>query len=179
LEAAQVRLPELAAPRGLVLLPGGGARDRLMAAILERRLATLLVDEVRQLVAVTLWAAAHPTTRHLRIGYCASAASAQAALEAAAELPDVVAAVVCRGARPEGSVLPRVHAPTLLVVGSDDREGLAANQAALGQLAGLRELAVLAGASARFSEPGALGRVAELAGDWLVRWLGPAGLYAG
>jgi putative phosphoribosyl transferase len=100
-------------------------------------------------------------------------------LAAAAQLPDVVAAVVCRGARPEGEVLAHVHAPTLLVVGGDDREGLAANQAALGRLAGLRELAVLAGASARFTEPGALGRLAGLASDWLVRWLGANGLYAG
>jgi pimeloyl-ACP methyl ester carboxylesterase len=167
------------APRGLVLVTGAGPQDRLLAAVLERRLATLLVEEVRHLVALTEEAAAHPATRHLRIGYCASPDTTPAALAAAARLPDVVAGVVCRGARLEGDILSQVYAPTLLVVGSDDREGLAAGQAALGRLAGLRELAVLPGASARFSEPGALGRVAELAGDWLVHWLGGAALFAG
>ncbi|HSN32418.1 MAG TPA: alpha/beta hydrolase, partial [Ideonella sp.] len=79
-----------------------------------------------------------------------------------------VRAVVSRGGRPDlaGEALARVRAPTLLIVGGADREVLALNRQALTQLRGPKELAVVPGATHLFEEPGALERVAELAGAW-------------
>jgi putative phosphoribosyl transferase len=70
-------------------------------------------------------------------------------------------------------VLPRVTAPTLLVVGEHDEPVLAANQAALDQLGGERRLAVVPGATHLFEETGALDEVARLAGLWFVDHLAP------
>jgi putative phosphoribosyl transferase len=96
---------------------------------------------------------------------------AAAALWAAAEPDADVAAVVSRGGRPDLSTdrLSRVRAPTLLVVGGDDREVLALNRSAQRALRCANELAVVPGATHLFEEPGALERVADLAVDWFRR----------
>jgi pimeloyl-ACP methyl ester carboxylesterase len=64
-----------------------------------------------------------------------------------------------------------VHTPTLLIVGGDDTEVLALNQAALERLGGERRLEVVPGATHLFAEPGALERVAALASAWFRRYL--------
>jgi putative phosphoribosyl transferase len=69
------------------------------------------------------------------------------------------------------TVLGRVRAPTLLVVGARDRTVLALNRAALEGLAGPARLEVVAGASHLFPEPGTLERVAELATAWFLAHL--------
>lgn len=91
-----------------------------------------------------------------------------AALAAAAARPDRVASVVSRGGRPDlaGDALPRVRAPTLLIVGSLDRQILAMNREAAQRLVVEWRLEVVDGATHLFEEPGALERVADLAGDW-------------
>jgi dienelactone hydrolase len=91
-----------------------------------------------------------------------------AALAAAAARPDRVASVVSRGGRPDlaGDALPRVRAPTLLIVGSLDRQILALNRQAAQRLVVEWRLEVVDGATHLFEEPGTLERVAELAGDW-------------
>jgi pimeloyl-ACP methyl ester carboxylesterase len=95
-------------------------------------------------------------------------------LVAASERPSVVGAVVSRGGRPDlaGPALGVVHAPTLLIVGSDDHLVLHLNRSAL-QALPLAEkgLQIIAGATHFFEEPGALARVGELARDWFRRYL--------
>ena len=61
--------------------------------------------------------------RDLNIGYFGASTGAAAALIAAAERPDISAAVVSRGGRPDlaGDALAAVQAPTLLIVGGEDR----------------------------------------------------------
>jgi predicted alpha/beta-hydrolase family hydrolase len=68
-------------------------------------------------------------SRELSIGYFGSSTGAAAALVAAAELSDIVAAVVSRGGRPDlaGEALKEVKAPTLLVVGGEDRDVITLN----------------------------------------------------
>jgi putative phosphoribosyl transferase len=127
----------------------------------------------QRLIATTDWVRRQPETRDLLIGYFGASTGAAAALMAAVERLDVVRAVVSRGGRPDlaDAWLPRVRAPTLLVVGGDDREVLHLNRAALQRLGGPKDLKVVAHATHLFEEPGALERVADLASTWFRRYL--------
>lgn len=66
-------------------------------------------------------------------------------------------------------LLPRVHAPTLLIVGGQDNPVLERNQRVFEKL-GAREkkITVIDGATHLFEEPGAMEEVARLASAWLV-----------
>jgi dienelactone hydrolase len=171
-------------------------RNRYVAQLLnEAKLATLLIDLLtseeeaidmrtahlrfdigllaERLIAATDWLTQHPETRYLRIGYFGASTGAGAALVAAAERPDVVGAVVSRGGRPDlaGPALPRVRAPTLLIVGGDDFPVIELNRAALAQLRCEKQLVIVPGATHLFEEPGALDTVAQLAREWFERYL--------
>ncbi len=187
--------------RGLVLFAHGSGssrnstRNRRVAQTLQKGgLGTLLIDllspeeepadEVtgelrfdipllsRRLLAATDWVAADTSTRSLPLGYFGASTGAAAALVAAAERPEAKA-VVSRGGRPDlaGDALRNVAAPTLLIVGGEDTQVLELNEEARGLLAGKSDLAVVPGATHLFEEPGALEQVAELARDWLTRYL--------
>jgi putative phosphoribosyl transferase len=197
---ADLFLPEQA--KGLVLFVHGSGstrhspRNRLVARALQASgLATLLFDLLTPAEAVedeataqlrfdvellasraaaaTRWVSTLPRTRGLRLGYFGASTGASAALVAAAESPERVAAVVSRGGRPDlvpPGTLERVRAPVLLVVGSRDEEVLRLNRSALRHLA-FAELAVVPGATHLFEEPGALEAVARLAAEWFGRRL--------
>ena len=62
--------------------------------------------------------------------------------------------------------LPRVQAPTLLIVGGDDVPVIAMNESALRRLRCEKRLAVVPGATHLFEEPGTLEQVVRLATDW-------------
>lgn len=113
-------------------------------------------------------------TRSLPIGLFGASTGAAAALVAAAERRDEVAAAVSRGGRPDlaGSALARVRAPTLLIVGGADAVVLDLNRRALELLRVERRLAVVPGATHLFEEPGALEQVSSLATDWFAHHLG-------
>jgi dienelactone hydrolase len=127
-----------------------------------------------RLVHVTKWARQQEQTRDLRIGYFGSSTGGGAALVAAAELPQDVGAVVSRGGRPDlaGEALPRVQAPTLLIVGGSDDIVIELNEQARDQMGCEVKLEIIPGATHLFEEPGALEKVAQLASDWFVRHLG-------
>jgi putative phosphoribosyl transferase len=124
-----------------------------------------------RLVHATRWAMQEPATCELRVGYFGSSTGGAAALVAAAELAHDTGAVVSRGGRPDlaGEALPRVQAPTLLIVGGDDDVVIDLNQRALTQLRCEAKLEIIPGATHLFEEPGALDHVAELAADWFVQ----------
>ena len=121
-----------------------------------------------RLVHATSWAGQQAQTRDLRIGYFGSSTGGAAALVAAAELPQDVGAVVSRGGRPDlaGDALPRVQAPTLLIVGGNDDVVIELNQTALDGMRCEVKLEIIAGATHLFEEPGALEQAAKLASDW-------------
>ena len=129
----------------------------------------------RRLVDATDWLARHPATQDLAIGYFGASTGGGAALVAAAERPDAVGAVVSRGGRPDlaGPALPRVRAPTLLIVGGNDVPVIEMNRAALEQLRAEKRLEIVPGATHLFEEPGALEHVARLAADWFRGYLTP------
>ena len=192
-------LPERA--RGLVLFAHGSGssrfspRNRQVARELnDRGLATLLLDLLRQeeerdrtnvfdvpllssrLVAATQWVRAQPDLAHLPVGLFGASTGAAAALSAAAELGAGIGAVVSRGGRPDlaANRLAEVRAPVLLIVGGRDELVLELNREAQRLLNVPSELAIVAGATHLFEEPGALEEVSRLAAGWFERNLKPA-----
>jgi putative phosphoribosyl transferase len=126
-----------------------------------------------RLVGGTDWLAQNPDTQSLHVGYFGASTGAGAALVAAAERPNVVVAVVSRGGRPDlaREDLPRVVAPTLLIVGGEDHPVIGMNREAMAQLRVEKELKIVPGATHLFEEPGALEDVARLAAGWFSRYL--------
>lgn len=126
-----------------------------------------------RLMAATRWLEADPSTGGLKVGYFGASTGAGAALVAAAAEPDRVGAVVSRGGRPDlaGKALPRVQAPTLLIVGGGDPIVLDLNRAAMARMLTEVRLEIVRGATHLFEEPGALEAVARLARSWFLRYL--------
>jgi putative phosphoribosyl transferase len=89
-------------------------------------------------------------------------------LIAAAVPRSPVAAIVSRGGRPDlaGDALVRVHAPTLLIVGSLDAQVLELNRMAYQRLVAPKELVIVEGAGHLFEEPGTLDEVERHAQRW-------------
>jgi pimeloyl-ACP methyl ester carboxylesterase len=172
-------------------------RNRYVARVLrDAGLATLLMDLLtgdeeaadletgllrfdigllaERVIGATDWLGRAPETANFPIGYFGASTGAAAALVAAAERPEKVGAIVSRGGRPDlaGDALPRVRAPTLLIVGGFDGPVIGLNRQALAQLgAAEKRLVIIPGATHLFEEPGALEEVARLAADWLTRHL--------
>jgi putative phosphoribosyl transferase len=105
---------------------------------------------------------------HVRAGYFGASTGAAAALVAAAQLGEIVGAVVSRGGRPDlaGDSLPLVKAPTLLIVGGLDYPVIEMNGHAYAQLRCEKDMEIVAGATHLFEEPGTLEQVAHLAAKW-------------
>ncbi len=187
--------------RGIVVFVHGSGssrlspRNRFVAGVLnEAGLATLLFDLLTldeeadranvfdigllagRLVDVTRWLVAQPGVRSIPIGYFGASTGAAAALWASTDVDVDIAAVVSRGGRPDlaGSRLAAVTAPTLLVVGSRDDHVLDLNREAQARLSCENRLAVVAGATHLFEEPGTLREAAELARDWFLGHLASA-----
>ncbi len=127
----------------------------------------------QRLIATTDWLKENVETRQLSVGYFGASTGAAAALIAAAERPDIVAAIFSRGGRPDlaAKTLPHVKAPTLLIVGGHDFPVIEMNQEALAKLNVEKELAIVPGATHLFEEPGTLEEVAKLAANWFVAHL--------
>jgi putative phosphoribosyl transferase len=123
---------------------------------------------VERLVHATKWTMQQGEGRDLHIGYFGSSTGGAAALVAAAELPQDVAAVVSRGGRPDlaGDALPNVQAPTLLIVGGNDDVVIELNEMARDQMRCEVKVEIIPGATHLFEEPGALEQVAKMASDW-------------
>jgi len=185
-------------PIGIVVFAHGSGssrfspRNRAVALALNRAgLGTLLFDllmpqeeldrtnvfDIRllteRLTGATRWLQEQPEAKDLPVGYFGASTGAAAALVAAAELADQIGAVVSRGGRPDlaGPRLADVHAPTLLIVGGHDEAVLEMNRSAQALLRCPNDLAIVAGATHLFEEPGALDQVATLAVSWFTRHL--------
>jgi len=195
-----IALPEKAA--GIVVFAHGSGssrlspRNRLVAQFLNQgRLGTLLFDLLtareteidertgelrfdidllgRRLIGALDWLAARPEARGLPVGLFGASTGAAAALVAAAERPDQVAAVVSRGGRPDLAMeaLPRVRASTLLIVGALDGPVIGMNRQAADRMQNEHRIEIVPGATHLFEEPGKLEKVAHLARDWFQQHL--------
>jgi len=127
----------------------------------------------QRLISATKWLRENPATRNLAFGYFGASTGAAAALIAAAKLPEEIKAVVSRGGRPDLALdyLPKVKAPTLLIVGGNDQAVLDLNRKAMARLSVLKKLEIVPGASHLFEEPGKLEEVAKLSADWFLAHL--------
>lgn len=190
-------LPDIAA-KGLVIFAHGSGsgrfspRNRHVAEGLRKSgLATLLLDLLtpqeeldranvfdinllaQRLISATLWAHTNETVAHLPVGYFGASTGAGAALVAAATLDRDVAAVVSRGGRPDlaADALAEIHAPTLLIVGGNDRPVIDLNQQALEKLRARKSLVIVPGAGHLFEEAGTLDEVTDLAAEWFLDFL--------
>jgi putative phosphoribosyl transferase len=194
---------DLRVPRGagaIVLFAHGSgssrhsSRNRFVADMLNRAgLGTLLFDLLtaeeerdrsnvfdiellaERLVAATTWVRAHPAGRDARIGYFGASTGAAAALWASVDSPVPVSAIVSRGGRPDLAAprLAEVRAPTLLVVGGNDREVLELNRQAAARMRCEKTIRVVPGAGHLFEEPGTLAEAAGLAQAWFAHFLAP------
>jgi putative phosphoribosyl transferase len=130
----------------------------------------LLTDRVRETIQ---WIRSEPDVRGLPLGLFGASTGAAAALATAAMEPNAVTAIVSRGGRPDlaARYLPRVTAPTLLIVGELDTEVLALTQQAGKHLLCEHRIAIIPGASHLFEETGTLDQAAELAASWFASHL--------
>lgn len=194
--AGTLKMPARAS--ALVIFAHGSGSSRfsprnveLAEALNNRQIATLLFDlllpeeetsrrnvfdvkllSLRLLDAVH-WVGEQPDVGKLPIGLFGASTGAAAALVAAGSLGGRVRAVVSRGGRPDlaGSVLHKVKAPTLLIVGGADFGVIELNQSALRMLGGEKAIEIVPNATHLFPEPGALEAVIELAAGWFERHL--------
>jgi putative phosphoribosyl transferase len=194
---------DLRVPRGagaIVLFAHGSgssrhsSRNRFVADMLNRAgLGTLLFDLLtaeeerdrsnvfdiellaERLVAATTWVRNRPAGRDARIGYFGASTGAAAALWASVDSPVPVSAIVSRGGRPDLAAprLAEVRAPTLLVVGGNDREVLELNRQAAARMRCEKTIRVVPGAGHLFEEPGTLAEAAGLAQAWFAHFLAP------
>ena len=126
-----------------------------------------------RLIGATEWLRNDLLTKRLAFGYFGASTGAAAALIAAAKLPSDIVAVVSRGGRPDlaEEYLPRVVAPTLLLVGGLDTEVIELNRLAMDQMTSEKKLVIVPGATHLFEEPGTLEEVAKFSIDWFLRYL--------
>jgi putative phosphoribosyl transferase len=195
------RLTVPAGAHGVVLFAHGSGssrhspRNRYVAEVLQQAgIGTLLFDLLTtdeehdrrmvfdvdllaiRLAAVTAWVREQPAAAGLPIGYFGASTGAAAALWAAAEPGQEIAAVVSRGGRPDLAIprLSQVQAATLFIVGGRDTMVLDLNREAQRHLRCKNELSVVPGATHLFEEPGTLAQAAALARDWFSEHLLPA-----
>jgi putative phosphoribosyl transferase len=186
--------------KGLIIFAHGSGSGRLslrnnfVARVLqEGNFATLLVDLLEQseardqdkafdidllahrLLAIARWVSLQPKNRELMLGYFGASTGAGAVLQAAAREPKGIAAIVSRGGRPDlaMSYLSAVQAPTLLIVGGNDRPVISLNESAYAKLRCPKELVIVPGATHLFEEPGALEKVTQLARNWFTKYFLP------
>lgn len=104
------------------------------------------------------------------IGYFGASTGAAAALLAAAKFPinDVIYAVVSRGGRPDlvdEKTLSSIFTPTLLIIGSEDRDVIELNKIASQSLLNCR-VSLVPHATHLFEEPGTMEEVIRLSAEW-------------
>lgn len=184
-------------PIGVVVFAHGSGsgrtspRNRAVAAVLnDTRIATLLFDLLTpeedkrhenrfdielltwRLVRGVEWLQDNPLMPELPIGLFGASTGAAAALKASTLLGSSVSAVVSRGGRPDlaGDSLSQVKAPTLLIVGGNDKEVESLNRAAKERMRCECQVSIVPGASHLFEEGRSLDTVAALAAGWFLRY---------
>lgn len=167
-------------------------RNKYVASILQKNnISTLLFDLLTseedtvyenrfniqllasRLKAVTEWIINQEKYKKFKIGYFGASTGAAAALGASIMIGSNVRAIVSRGGRVDlhKDVIGLIKAPTLLIVGGNDKDVLELNKKTYELLVVEKELKVIEGASHLFEESGKIEKVAEAACVWFVKYL--------
>ncbi len=167
-------------------------RNRFVAGILQKAgMGTLLFDLLTakedeiyenrfdiplltgRLKAATLWVKGQSETARLKIGYFGASTGTAVALVAAADFGKEIKAVVSRGGRPDlaGNAIGKVIAPTLLIIGGEDRIVIELNKTAFDMIKAEKQLKIIPGATHLFEEPETLEEAARLASEWFKKYL--------
>jgi pimeloyl-ACP methyl ester carboxylesterase len=120
------------------------------------------------------WIEEEESTADFAVGLFGASTGAAAALTPAApRRPELIAAVVSRGGRPDlaADAFAGVLAPTLLIVGELDTVVIELNRRVMAQLSCPTRLEIVPGATHLFEEPGTLDRVISLATAWFTQYL--------
>lgn len=184
--------------RGVIVFAHGSGssrkspRNQLVARVLNQHgFSTLLVDLLTptehfvvskrfdisllttRLAEIVYWVKRDSRLSALHVGLFGASTGAAAALRVAGILVEYVSCVVCRGGRTDltGPLISRVKAPTLLIVGGEDKDVLAMNTKTIDQLSCRKRLAVVPGATHLFEEKGALEDVAHIASYWFLNYV--------
>jgi putative phosphoribosyl transferase len=125
-----------------------------------------------RLVGATEWLKKSSITQNLKLAYFGASTGAAAALIAAAKLPHDIVTVVSRGGRPDlaEQYLPRVKAPTLLLVGGYDEEVIELNKQAMERMTAEKKLVIIPRATHLFEELGKLEEVARISTEWFLNY---------
>lgn len=198
IDDGEARLPGVltvpAHPKGLILFAHGGGSSHksprnlfVSKALNDAGFGTLLFDLLTvsealdrknvfdislmtdRLLAATAWVKKiYPS---LPLGYFGASTGAAAALGAAEDRLDIFS-IVSRGGRPDLALdsLPKVYAPTLLIVGEEDAPVIPLNELAKNKLKN-SEIMLIPKAGHLFEEPGTLEQVVEYAVSWFSRCL--------
>jgi len=193
-------LGEVPNPVGIVVFAHGSGsgrkspRNHYVARQLQRAgMATLLLDLLTpeedqvvharfdiallapRLAAACDWVRARPGYASVPIGLFGASTGAAVALRVAAAQTGKFSAVVSRGGRPDlagVTSLEQVRTPTLLIVGANDDQVIALNEAALELIRCDARIDIVPGASHLFEESGTLEAAAGLALEWFLRHFG-------
>lgn len=183
-------------PKALVIFAHGSGSSRFsprnqeVAAVLNKAgIGTLLFDLLTEaesndrknifdipflgirLISATRWIKQQELAKNLAIGYFGASTGAAAALWAAGELNNEISAIVSRGGRPDLAMdrLYEVTAPTLLIVGEEDKLVIRLNQKAYEELVNAK-ISLIPHATHLFEEPGALEQVSMEATEWFIKY---------
>lgn len=126
-----------------------------------------------RLIGVTKWAMEEEKTKHLKIAYFASEEFSSVVLSAAAYWGTKIFAIVSWSGKPDLTmdVLDLIEAPTLLIVGGEDKKAIELNRKAYAKIGCVKKMEIIAGATHFMEEPGALEKMTELAKNWFEKHL--------
>ncbi|MCL5410920.1 MAG: dienelactone hydrolase family protein [Patescibacteria group bacterium] len=128
---------------------------------------------MERLEIVTDWVSKEPVTRKLKVGYFGASTGSAAAIKAAVGLENKISALVSRGGRPDlaAAEAADLRAPTLFIVGGNDRIVLELNSMIFDKIKTDKKFAIVPGATHLFEEKGALEEVARLSAEWFKKYL--------
>ncbi len=130
------------------------------------RLNTSIMEQ--RITGVAQWLLERDETQHLSVGYFGAGAAGAAVLIAAAERPDIVAAVVSAGGTLDRAqdYLRRVLAPTLLIASVQNSQAVTQSQSALEHLPNEKHFEPIEADTSLFATKESVSQVAQLASQW-------------
>ncbi len=137
------------------------------------RLNTSIMEQ--RIMGMAEWLLENEETKNLSIGYFGAGATGAAVLIAAAERPDIVAAVVSAGGYIDKAqeYLRRITDPTLLIASQQDTQAVRMSQSALEVLTVEKQFEQVPGVKLLFETKESVARIAQLASQWFTKHLVP------